>query len=71
MTKHRKRGEQESDGIEENRVTLPNQETCENSKEQSGSTNVKTSLQRYVLHKLMQLYDVLSCKQKYAEYHPL
>ena len=43
MTKHKKRGEQESDAVEDTRVTLPNQETCENSKEQSGSTNVQAS----------------------------
>ena len=43
MTKHKKRGEQESDGVQDTGVTLTSQETCENTKEQSGSTNVQAS----------------------------
>ena len=43
MTKHKKRGEQESDGVQDTGVTLPNQDICENTKGQSGSTNVQAS----------------------------
>ena len=38
MTKHKKRGEQETDGV---RDTGVNREICENTKEQSGNMNVK------------------------------
>ena len=34
MTKHRKRGEQETDGVQDPEMKLPNKETCGNTEEQ-------------------------------------
>ena len=69
MTKHKKRGERESDGVRDSGVTLPNQEICESTKVQSGSTNVQASWQRCVQYKLIQPYDELSGEQKYVAYN--